>query len=58
MLVLLVGELLNFVKYFLIFVNVNKDNCKDFDGIFGIGNNNIWQLWEYKVRLKVVKEVE
>lgn len=42
MLVLLVGELLNFVKYFLIFVNVNKDNCKDFDGIFGIGNNNIW----------------
>lgn len=58
MLALLAGELPNSAKYFSTFANVNKDNCKDLYGTFGTGNNNTWQPWEYKARLKVVKEVE
>lgn len=34
MLVMLGGELFNSVRFFLIFVNVLKDNCIDLKGIF------------------------
>lgn len=57
MLALLAGELPNSAKYFSTFANVNKDNCKELNGTFGTSNNT-WQPWEYKARLKVVKEAE
>ena len=58
MLALLARELPNSAKYFSTFANVHKENCKKLNGTFGAGNNNTWQPWEYKSRLKVVKEVE
>ena len=58
MLALLAGELPNFSKYFTTFANVRKENCKKLNGTFGAGNNNTWQPWEYKSKLKVVREVE
>lgn len=48
MLVMLVGELIISVKYFLFFVNVLLVDCRDVKGIFGIESLNKWKLWNYQ----------
>lgn len=48
MVVMLVGEFSISVRYFLLFVNVFKDDCINLKGIFGVGRGYIWELWKYE----------
>lgn len=52
------GELSNSVKYFFLFVNVFYDNMNLLKFIFGLLEGNEWRLWDYEIRVKVVKQVE
>ena len=58
MLAFLSGELNNSATFFSSFADVSYSSGRSRDGTFGKEENNLWKPWDYKKRLRVVRQVE